>query len=233
LKFESRLAGRIADRRNDYKGWLAIVGALFAVFLVLNVSSGSIAGNQAVVQLGSKSSVARYLGQFDGKTNVMMIGTMCSVDWICVKVPFKGHLSDVNSIAFSEFVALAGGPEAFEPYVVLRLTEGRSLVCNPVSSYTNGTWDLPLLEWQARDAATKGTWIYTTPETKSTTAPLVTWIRTMGDSNILSVDILVGRWSISSPYQCYIGDLTINDNKIDISNSARIKGSISDLPVGF
>ena len=233
MKFESTLAGRIAQRKGGYKGWLAILGAVFAVFLVLNVTSGSIAGQHAVIQLGSKSSVARYLGQFDGKSNVMMLGATSSLDWICVKVPFKGHLSDVRSVSFSEFVAQAGGIEALEPYIVLKLTEGRSLICNPVSSYSDGTWDLPLLEWQLRDAASKGTWIYAAPDAKSTTAPLITWIRTMGDANVLSVNMYIGQWNLSSPYQCYIGELRVNDNKIDLSNAARIGGSLADLPTGF
>ena len=233
MKFESTLAGRIAHGNSGYKGWIAVLGALFAVFLVLNVTSGSIAGQQAVIQLGSKSSVARYLGQFDGRSNVMMLGATSSIDWICVKTPFKGHLSDVRSVAFSEFVIQTGGLEALEPYIVIKLTEGRSLICNPVSSYSNGTWDLPLLEWQQRDAASKGAWTYAAPDAKSTTAPLIAWIREMGDANVLSVNVYIGQWSISSPYQCYVGDLAVNDNKIDLSNAAKIRGSLSDLPTGF
>lgn len=233
LEFESRLAGRIVHRNGGRKGWLAILGALFAVFLVLNVTAGSMAGSNAVIQLGSKSSVARYLGQFDGKANVMMLGAVTTIDWICIKVPFKGRLSDLRSISFSEFVAQSGGAEAFEPYVVLRLTEGRSLICDPVASYSNGTWDLPLLEWQLRDAANKGAWTFTAPDARTTTAPLITWIRTMGDTNVLSVCLLIGHWDISSPYQCYVGDLTVNDRRIDLSNAARVKGSLADLPPGF
>ena len=233
LKFESTLAIRIVDRKSNCRSLMAVVGALFAVFLVLNFTSGSMAGDQAVIQLGSKSSVARYLGQFDGRANVMMLGAMSSIDWICIQIPFKGHLSDVKSIAYSEFIAQVGGEEALEPYLVLRLTEGRSLVCNPVSSYSNGTWNLPLLEWQTRDAATKGTWTFSNSEAKSTATPLTTWVRAIGDANVLSINLFIGRWSISFPYQCYVADLSVNDKRIDISNAARIRGSLSDLPLGF
>jgi len=233
LKFESKLAGRIVQRKNGHKGWFAIFGAVFAVFLVLNVTSGSIAGDHAVIQLGSKSSVARYLGQFDGKSNVIMLGAISSLDWVCVKIPFKGHLSDVKSIAFSEFVAQSGGLEALEPFVVIKLTEGRSLACDPVSSYPRGVWDLPLLEWQLRDTVSKGSWIYATPDSKSASAPLGTWIGTIGDPNVLGISLLMGHWNISSTYQCYIGDLAVNGNLVGLSNAARCCGSLSDLPPGF
>ena len=203
------------------------------MFLVLNVTSGSIAGEHAVIQIGSKSSVARYLGQFDGKSNVLMLGAISASDWICVKIPFKGELSEIRSIAYSEFVAQTGGQEALEPYIVLKLTEGRTLICNPVNSYSNGTWDLPLMEWQLRDTASKGIWTYSTADAKSSTAPLITWIRMMGDVNALSVNLYIGRWNISSPFQCYVGDLAINGFVVDFSNCARCVGPPADLPPGF
>lgn len=231
--FESTLARRIAQKKGDCRVWVSILGTVFVVFLIVNLTASSMAESHAVIQIGSKSSVARYLGQFDGKSNVLMLGATSAIDWICVKIPFKGKLSEVKSIAFSEFVAQTGGQETLEPYIVLKLTEGRTLICNPVTSYSNGTWDLPLMEWQLRDAASKGMWTYATADAKSSTAPLITWIRMMGDMNALSVNLYIGRWNISSPFQCYVGDLAINGIGIDFSNSAKCCGTLGDLPPGF
>jgi hypothetical protein len=162
----------------------------------------------------------------------MMLGTTTCDDWICVKVPFKGRLSDLKSISFSLFVAQPGGTIQ-EPCIIVKLSEGKRLICDPVSSYENGTWYLPLLEWQLRDVASRGTWTYTIGDTNSATAPLTTWILQMGDSNVLGIDLLVGRWTIEGNYQCFIGDLSVNGKAVDLSNAARAKGSLTDLPPGF
>jgi len=75
--------------------------------------------------------------------------------------------------------------------------------------------------------------MYASSDAKSTTAPLITWIREMGDVNVLSINIYIGQWDITSPYQCYVADFTVNGNNVDLSNAARIRGSMSDLPNGF
>ncbi|MGQ9588573.1 MAG: hypothetical protein ACUVT7_09385 [Thermoplasmata archaeon] len=125
------------------------------MFLVLTVNSSSLAAPSATIHVGSQSSVAKYMGQFDGNSNVMMLGASSVQDWVCIKVPFKGGLADIRSISFSDFIAQTGGG-SFEPYVVLKLTEGKYLICHPQYSYADGTWSLPEFTWGDRDTVAKG-----------------------------------------------------------------------------
>ena len=233
LDFESVLARRIARKDNGWKGWLTYMGAAITVFLIVNLTSGSLAAPHAVIHIGSQNSMAKYMGQFDGKANVIMLGVLSANDWICVKLPFKGHLSDIESISYSEFVCQPDGQEALEPYTVIRMNEGRDLVCHPEDSYSTGEWKLPVFEWQSRDIVAKGFWSLAPTEADSLLQPLSEWISVMGDGNVLSINLYVGAWDVSSPYQCYVGDLSVNGVSSRLSNAGRCTGPTAELPTGF
>jgi len=233
VKFESTLAKKITSKRNGKRSWLVYAGLVGAVFLVLNLNAISIAEPQAVIHMGSRGAVAKYLGQFDGIQSVMMLGATSSEDWICIKVPFKGRIGDLSSISFSEFVIQTGGSDSLEPYVVLKLSQGMCLICKPSYSYDTGVWDLPFSEWQSRDTVTKGKWSYAAEDTRVQIVSLETWVATIGNRQVTSVCVYMGNWDLSSPYQCYIGGLAINEKPIDLANAVKITGSKIDLPPGF
>lgn len=233
LEFESRLARRIVRRDRDVRGWSACVGAALAVFLVVNFTSGSLGAPHTVIHVGTQSSVATYLGQYDGKTNVVMLGTIAAEDWVCVKMPFKGRLSDVTSISFSEFISQLGGDEPLEPYVVVKLTEGRTLVCHPQQSYASGDWWLPVSEWQLRDTVSKGKWTAASVDGGATTMTFAECQGILGAANVLSVNLYVGCWETSDPFACYVGDFSVNGQAVSLSNAGRCVGSNNEMPTGF
>ncbi|MCJ7464169.1 MAG: hypothetical protein MUO81_05445 [Thermoplasmata archaeon] len=220
MKLESKLAERVVSKkasRNLRKTYASLVGI---VFIVLTLTSSTTAVPQSVIHVGTNDSVAKYLGPFEGKSNVIMVGVSSIDDWVCIKVPFKGKISDLKSISFSEFVALTGDAQ-LEPYVVLKLPEGKSLVCHPESSYSGGAWSLQTFTWQSRDAVTQGKWVVAPVKTESMLAPLTMWMTMIGDRSVISVSIYVGGWDISGQYQCYLGDFSINGVMIDFANMAR------------
>jgi hypothetical protein len=233
LEFESRLARRIVGRHQRNKVLLTYAGAAVAIFLVVNFTTGSLGAPHAVIQIGSHNSIAKYLGQYDGRPGVLMLGVQSAEDWVCVKLPFKGRLADVSSISFSEFVDSPGGMDSLEPYVVIRMSEGRTLVCHPSDSYVSGEWWLPLSEWQFRDMAVKGRWTLAPVGADSTVMTLSDWQVTLGTANVMSINLYTGSWDISSPFISYIGDLAINGNHVSLSNLGRCSGSPADLPQGF
>lgn len=233
LEFESRLARKIVRGDRSNKGWPACLGVVLAIFLVINFVSGSLGASNAVIHIGTKNSVAKYMGQFDGKANVLMLGTISAEDWICVKVPFKGRLSDVVSISFSDFIYRPGGDDPLEPYVVIRMSEGRNLVCHPPSSYGSEDWYLPVSEWQPRDTVAKGKWSAAPVEEGSPVMTFREWQNSLGNANVLSVSVYVGAWETASSYVCYVGDLTINGQSIGLSNAARCAGPNEAMPAGF
>lgn len=202
------------------------------VFLVLTVNSSSLAAPSAAVHLGSQNSVAKYMGQFDGNSNVMMLGASTAQDWVCIKTPFKGRLSDIQSISFSDFIAQTGGG-SYEPYVVLRLTEGKHLICHPEYSYADGTWSPPEFTWGNRDTVANGKWVFAPVETQSMIVPLATWVGWLGDREVLSIAVYIGSWEISQPFQCYVGNFVVNGELMDIANAKRFANSNSELPPGF
>jgi hypothetical protein len=203
------------------------------VFLVVNFTSGSLGAPHAVVQIGSHDSIAKYLGQYDGKTCVMMLGVQSLDDWVCVRLPFKGRLTDVGSISYSEFVDSAGGADSLEPYVVIRMSEGRNLVCHPSDSYASGEWRLPLSEWQSRDMVGMGKWSLAPVGPDSVLLSLSAWKANLGGANILSINLYTGAWDLSSPFISYIGDLEVNGDRVCLSNIGRCSGSQNDMPQGF
>jgi hypothetical protein len=233
LKFESALAVRIISRKDDKKKLKSVVSFVAIVIIVLTLTSSTMATPQAVIQLGSKNSIAKYMGQFDGKANVVMMGAISVQDWISIKVPFKGHLSDVESITYSAFISQTGGNDSLEPYVVLKMTEGRYLVCYPEDSYSSGLWSLPYYSWQVRDTVSHGKWVIAPAKTESLVMTFADWVSYIGDYEVISVTIHIGGWDISNPYQCYLGDLAINGRSIDIANAGRSNGNSADLPPGF
>jgi len=233
LEFESELARRIVRRDRDVKGWSACVGAVLAVVLVVNFTSGSLAAPRAVVHVGTHDAIAQYMGQYDSKSSVMMLSLQSAEDWVCIKVPFKGSLSDLTKVSFSEFVSSTGGEDSPEPYVVIRMTEGRNLVCHPSDSYAGGDWWLPLSEWQLRDTVAKGMWMLAPTTADSPRLQLAEWQTSLGSANVLSINLYVGCWNISYPYISYVGDLVVNSDFVGLSNIGRCTGSSMDLPAGF
>jgi hypothetical protein len=233
LNFESRLATRIASRQHDRKTLKSVASFVGIVFIVLTLTSSTMATPQAVIQLGSKNSFAKYMGQFDGKANVVMLGAISVQDWVSIKVPFKGHLSNIESISYSDFISQTGGSDNLEPYVVLKMPEGKYLVCYPEDSYSAGLWSLPYFTWQMRDTVSHGKWVIAPVKTESLVLSLENWVSILGDDEVISVSIHIGGWDIANPYQCYLGDLSINGKFIDIANAGRSVGKSADLPLGF
>lgn len=233
MEFESRLARRIAGRDRNVKGWSACLGAVLAVFLVVNFTSGSLGAPHAVIHIGTQNSVAKYLGQYDGNARVIMLGTLTVEDWVCVKMPFNGRLSDVESISFSEFISRPGGQDPLEPYVVIKMNEGRNLVCHPPLSYAPGNWSLPVSEWQLRDTVTKGKWTAAPTDEESSAMTFDAWQGMMGDANVLSVNLYVGNWETATSYLCYVGGLSINGQPIGLANAGRCSGPTAEMPAGY
>ncbi len=233
MKFESRLATRINAGNDDRKALKSVATLAVIVFIVLTLTSSTMATPQAVIQLGSKNSLAQYMGQFDGKANVVMLGALSAEDRVSIKVPFKGHLSDIESISYTAFVSQTGGSDGLEPFVVLKLTQGKYLVCSPQDSYSAGLWSLPYFSWQIRDTVSHGKWVIAPAESASLMLPLESWVSIIGDEDVISVSINIGGWDISIPYQCYLGDLSINGKCIGIANAGRSTSGPADLPPGF
>jgi len=227
LKFESELAARIAARKDDKKTLRSVASFVEIVFIVLTLTSSTTAVPQSVIHVGTHDSVAKYLGPFEGKSNVIMVGVSSIDDWVCIKVPFKGRISDLKSISVSDYIAKSGGAQ-LEPYVVLKLSEGKSLVYYPESMYASCVWSFQTMAWQSRDAVTQGKWVVAPVDTESMLAPLTMWTTMIGDSSVISVSIYVGGWDISGQYQCYLGDFSINGIMIDFANMARKAGTTQE-----
>ena len=235
LRFESRLAARVARRQKQEWPWKKIAGVAFIVFVLLTLTASTTAASQAVIQLSSKHSYAKYLGSFDGKSNTVMAGVVSVEGWIVIKVPFKGYVSDLQSISFSEFMVQTGGTDVcLEPYVVIKLPRGHSLVCYPNECYTNGEWTLPYLNWQMRDAVAKGSWV--NPSAEYRTASVMTldsWESVLGDPTVIQILIVIGGWEISRPYKVYLGDLSLHGAVIDLSNAKRLQSTNTEPPLDF
>jgi len=229
MRFESKLAERIHAKKGAGGSWKTYGAFVGIVFIVLTLTASSLAGSQAVVHVGTQDSMAKYLGQFDGVPNVVLIGLSGADDWVSLKVPFKGGLSDLESISFSLFIAQTGGEVQLEPYVVLRFAEGKSLVCKPEDSYATSNWSQPYMNWQWRDVVGYGKWS-AAPEATQSLAPLDTWSGIIGDRQILSIFVFVGKWTITDPYQVYVGDLAVNGKLVDLANAGRVTGPSKDLP---
>ena len=235
MRFESRLAARVARRQKQEWPWKKIAGVAFIVFVVLTLTASTTAASQAVIQLSGKHAYAKYLGSFDGKTNTLMVGTTSVEGWVVIKVPYKGAISDLQSISFSEFMVQTGGTEAcLEPYVVLKLPRGHNLVCYPGECYSNGEWTLPYFNWQMRDAVAKGQWIEPSAEYKtSSTMSLDSWGTLLSDPTVIQILIVIGGWEISKPYKVYVGDFSVNGAMIDLSNAKRTMSTGSEPPLNF
>ena len=233
MRFESRLAERVAARRDTGRPWKVYASFVGVVFIVLTLTASSMAVPQAVVRIGSQDTVAKYLGGFDGRANVMMLGVSGVDDWICIKVPFKGHLTDLVSISFSEFVTQTGGEGQLGPYVVLRLPEGRSLTSHLAAVPFSDAWNASYFTWQTRNPVADDAWTVVPAGTQTLPASFDTWPAMIGDLDVLSIHIIVGGWDISTPYQCYLGDLSVNGKQVDLANSGRLTGPSKELPPGF
>ena len=229
-EFESRLAGRIIRRGGGKPGWAANAGLVVTLFLLLALNASTMAAPHTVIKFGSKTSEAQFIGTFEGKSQVLMIGTYSAADWVCIKIPFKGRLSELASISFSDSILQSGGGQSLEPYVVLKLSEDRFLVSHPRFSYDTAGWAMPDREWQSRDLVSQGKWALAKVEAQSMVVPLSTWIGIIGDRYVVGVSLFVGPWEMSEPYQCYVGDIAVNGVPIEISNAARAIGTAEDLP---
>lgn len=221
MKFESKLAERIASKEDGKRSWKTYACLVGAVFLVLNLTASSLAAPSAVIHIGSKTAVVEYMGSFDGKANVVRFGLSLSTDSAFLRMPFKGHLSDLSSLSFSEFVEQTGGG-TFEPYVVMLLPAGMSLICHPEDSYASSGWYLPFFEWQSRDLVSKGLWSALPEEPGSELQPLSSWIVTLGDPQITCIQLCVGPWTILESYASLVGDLSIDGALMNIANAKRI-----------
>ena len=227
--FESRLARRVSGRRGRKLGWAANAGIVVTLFLLLALNASSMAAPHTVIKIGSQTSNAQFLGAFEGKSQVLMLGTSSTADWVCIKIPFKGRLSELTSISFSDSILQSGGSQSLEPYVVLKLSENRFLVSHPHYSYDTAVWAMPSREWQSRDLVSQGKWAIARVETQSMVVPLSSWISITGDRYIVGLSMFVGPWEMSEPFLCYVGDVAVNGVPIDISNAARAMGTIEDL----
>jgi len=232
MEFQSGLARKIASKKKGkIKAWSTYLGLIFVVFIVLTLTSSTTAAPSVVIHIGTQSSFAKYLGNYEYSSDVLQIGVKSPTDWVCIKVQFNAKLSELSSISFSDSILQTGGL-VVEPFVVIKLTEGKTLVCNPCNSYDLG-WSLPWSEWQYRDTVSKGRWTVAPVETKSLLQPLESWMNIFGDRQVTNIYIYFGTWTISSPFECYIGDFAVNGVHIDIANAKRCLGPSSELPVGF
>lgn len=221
MKFESKLAERIANKKDGKRGWKTYAGGVGAIFIVLNLAASCLAAPSAVIHIGSKTTVVKYLGSYDGRTNVLQFGLTLSTDSGYLRTPFRGHLSDLGSLSFSERVEQAGGG-IFEPYIIILLPGGENLVCHPQDSYSTTGWYLPLFEWQLRELVSKGFW-NTLPEVSGQgLEPLSVWVTTLGDPQVVAIQLCVGEWSLSDTYSGMIADLSINGDLMNIANAKRV-----------
>jgi hypothetical protein len=230
LRFESRLAESVASKkapRTIRKTYAILVGI---VFIFLTLTSSATAVPQSVIHVGTNDSLARYVGLFEDKSNVVTVGVFSVDDWVCIKVPFKGRISDIKSISFSSFITQSGDAQ-HEPYVMLKLPEGKSLICHPESSYSGGEWSFQTMTWQSRDVVAQGKWVVAPVKTESMLAPLSMWLTMIGDRSVISVSVYVGCWDIAGEYQCYLGDFSINGIVIDFANMARKAGTTLECPI--
>lgn len=221
VEFESALARGISGRRRERKPAKAIVGTVAALAVVLCMALATLGSSQAVLLIESKSSVAVYMGTYDGVKNVLFIQVATPDDLVAVKTPVGGHLSELASVSYKLFVSQTGGSGAVEPYVVIKLTGARSLICQPTDSYSPDGWSLPYLEWQTRDVAANGMWTLRPVVGLPVLMPLQDWIATLGDPHVISVTIIAGHWQTMTPVQLYMGDFGINGVQIGLANAKR------------
>lgn len=233
MRFESRLARRIVERKTGRKPLRACLAAAGALVVVLGMALASIGASQAVILVGSKTSVVQFMGTFDGVPNVVMIQVSSSQDLVVIKTPLQGHLSDLGSVSYQLLVSQTGGGGPLEPYVVIKLTGARSLICQPTDSYSPGGWSLPYLEWQLRDVVAGGLWTVRPASGLSLLAPLQSWITILEDPQIISLSVVAGHWQTPSPFQCDFGDLSVNGASIGIANAKRSTGTVSELLSGL
>lgn len=234
MRFESRLAARIAAKRHQEWPWRKIAGAAFIVFIVLTLTASTSASAQASIHMSSKNAAAHYMKNFDEKHNVLLIGTSSSQGWVTVKVPFRGHLSELQEVSFSEFLVSTGGMvETPEPYVVVKLPRGNNLVCHPEMSYSDAGWSLPYFMWQLRDTISDGKWTQAPSAKDSEATSLVSWASSMQDPSVMQIVIVVGGWQIENPYKVYIGDLSVNGSLVDLSNAKRTFSGDPDPVLGL
>lgn len=229
MEFESRLAKRIVERKNGRTPLKACLVAIGALVIVLTLASAGIGSSQGVIMVSSKTSLAEFLGTFDGVQNVVAIQVSTSQDLVAIKTPLKGHLSDLDSISYKLFVSQTGGDGPHEPFVVIKLTGARSLICQPTDSYTVGGWSLPFLEWQSRDVVSGGLWTLRPASGLPLLAPLSTWVTNLGDPQVVGLTVSAGHWQTPAPFECDLGDLSVNGASIGIANAKRTTGSISEI----
>ena len=229
MEFESRLAKRIVERKNGRTPLRAGLVAFGALAIVLTLASAGIGSSQGVIMVSSKTSLAEFLGTFDGVQNVIMIEVSTSQDLVAIKTPLKGHLSGLDAISYKLFVSQTGGDGPHEPFVVIKLTAARSLICQPTDSYAAGGWSLPFLEWQLRDVVAGGLWTLKPSSGLPLLAPLTTWIANLGDPQVVGLSVVAGHWQTPNPFECDLGDLSVNGVSIGIANAKRTTGSITEL----
>jgi len=234
MKYRSELARSIAHR-NDKKGvrgWSTYLGLVGIVFIVLTLTASASAAPSIVVHLGSSTSVAKYMGYYDYRPNVLMLGVANPDDWVCIKMQFNGKLSQLSAITFSEFIIADGGEDPIEPYVVVTLSGGTSLICRPELSYDSG-WYQPMSEWQMRDTVSHGKWTAFPYQADAQPTTLGGWADVLGDRQVTHIFLYVGAWDLADPFMCLIGEFAVNDKLLDLANAKRCGDPNSDLPTGY
>ena len=221
MRFKSKLAERIASKRDGKRSWKTYACLVGAIFIVVNLAAVSLAAPSAVIHVGSKTTVVEFLGSYDGKTNVISFSLTMDTDSAYIRIPFKGHLSDLYSLSFSERVEQTGGG-IFEPYIVLLMPGDQCLVCHPQDSYESAGWYLPTFEWQSRNLASFGLWSTPSSISASSLKYLSEWTVSLGDPQIIAVQLSIGQWDLSQSYSSLLGDLSINGNLMNIANAKRI-----------
>ncbi len=232
VRFESTLASRLAGR-GKRRNWIGPRGGALAaaatLAIVVCMASASIGASQAVILVGSKTSVAEFVGTLDGVKEVVEIQVTSTDDLVVIKTPLKGRLSDVLSISYMLFISQTGGDGQLEPFATIKLTAARSLVCNPVDSYASAGWSLPLLEWQSRELVSGGLWTLKPAVGLPLLMPLADWIDILQDPQVVSLSIAAGHWQTPSSFECMLGDLSVNGSLIGIANAKRSTSTVTEL----
>ncbi len=222
MEFTSDLAKAVRTRsiRTEFGGKKTYLAVGFIIFIVLTLTSSSSAAPSVVIHTGSNTSMAKYIGDYDRNSNVVRMAVTTPQDWVSLEMQFNGKFSELTSIAFTLFISSTGSDEALEPYVVVKLADGTRLTCDPCDSYGD-LWYQPEREWQTRDVSLLGLWSSDLSDGEQTLEPLSAYAGSLGDRQVTGIGVFVGRWTLDSPFDCYVGDFSVNGVLVDFANARR------------
>ena len=227
-QFASILARKMNHRGRSPRGWSCYAGLVGTLVILVAMDFSAFAAPHAVIKLGSRESVVETLGTYEGRSDVLFVEVSSSSDWVCIRLPFKGKMSELKSIHYSVLPPGDATGQQREPYILLKLTESKALVCRPQYS-SSGTWSFVARQWQERDAAHDGLWVIADSGVVSLVRPLPAWIDIISDRCAVAISICIGPWDISEPSPWYLGDVSVNGVPMDLSNAARAPGTREDL----